>query len=167
MAQNSFVTVATSIFIKHSILNLWEGSPYMSGFKVFGVLLSIPGISIWQGSEFPGLRRVYLFSQIWQRSEYVSDAIMKGFLTFQDSKYAKFLYMQGLNKVLNIFEYRRIIALLSCHIRGWSESTFLSCLNVKELLGQNSCNVSATVNWLQPALNPQPLTLQMNSKTFS
>ena len=97
----------------------------------------------------------------------VSDAIMKGFLTFQDSKYAKFLYMQGLNKVLNIFEYRRIIVLLSCHKRGWSESTFFSCLNVKELLRQNGCNVSATVNWLQPVLNPQPLTLQMNSKTFS
>ena len=37
-------------------------------------------------------------------SEYACDAIMEGFSIFQDSKYAKFLHIQALRKVLNISE---------------------------------------------------------------
>ena len=41
----------------------------MLGFRYVSVL-NIPGVSICQSSEFPGLCRVYLFSWIWQGSEY-------------------------------------------------------------------------------------------------
>ena len=33
------------------------------------------------------------------------DAIMEGFWMFQDSKYARFLHLQALQKVLNMSEY--------------------------------------------------------------
>ena len=33
------------------------------------------------------------------------DAVMVGFLIFQDSEYARFLCMQALHKVLNMAEY--------------------------------------------------------------
>ena len=44
-----------------NLLNLWEGSEYMSGFKYVRIL-NIPGLSICQGSEFSELYRIYLFS---------------------------------------------------------------------------------------------------------
>ena len=54
------IIVAFKYFPKHSILNLWEGSENVSGFKHFRVL-NIPGLSICQGCEFLGLHRFYLF----------------------------------------------------------------------------------------------------------
>ena len=44
-------------------------SEYVLGFKYIRVL-NILGLSICQGSHFPGLDKVYLFSYIWQGSEY-------------------------------------------------------------------------------------------------
>ena len=38
--------IALTIFTKHSILNLWEGSEYESGFKCINIL-NIPGLSIY------------------------------------------------------------------------------------------------------------------------
>ena len=60
-----------TIFVKHSILYLWESSEYVSQFKYIRVL-NIPGLSICRGSEFPGLHSVCLFSDIWQGSEQMS-----------------------------------------------------------------------------------------------
>ena len=54
------IIIAFTIFVKHSILNLWQGSEYVLGFKHFRVL-DIPEVSICQGSEFPELYRVDLF----------------------------------------------------------------------------------------------------------
>ena len=42
------------------MLNLWESSEYVSGFKFFNVL-NIPGLSISHSSEFLELHRVYYF----------------------------------------------------------------------------------------------------------
>ena len=68
-------------------LNLWVGSIYVPSFKYVRVLY------------------ICKFLQIWQGSEYASGCIYEKVLIFQDSKYARFLRMQALHKVLNMPEY--------------------------------------------------------------
>ena len=68
------------------ILNLWEGSKYVSSFE---------------NSEF------WIFVNFCQYGRVLNmrpDAIMQKFWIFQDSEYARFLYMQALHKVLNMAE---------------------------------------------------------------
>ena len=79
---------------------------------------------ICQGSEFPGLHRVYLFSYIDRVLSRRRDAIMEGFWIFQDSKYAKFLHMRELHKVLNMYEYGWVIS----EFNALTMSGFWMCL---------------------------------------
>ena len=59
------IIIALTIFAKHSILNLWEGSEYVSSFKHVRVL-NIPGMSICQGSGFLVLYRLtYFYKYVW------------------------------------------------------------------------------------------------------
>ena len=64
------------------------GSQYM-GFKYVRVL-NIPGLSICQGSELPGLTGFTYFGKDG-RILNMRYAVMEGFRIFQDSKYARFL----------------------------------------------------------------------------
>ena len=47
-----------------------------------------------------------------------------------------------------------------------SESTLYSCLNVKELLARNRCDIWS-FTWQQGDLNSQPLSSQTNTQPFS
>ena len=77
--------------MKSSILNIWEGSKYVSGFLHARVL------------------NIYKFSYVDRVLNMRRDAIMECFWIFLDSEYVRFLHMQGLHKVLNITEYGWII----------------------------------------------------------
>ena len=76
-----------TIFAKKPILNHWEGSEYVSGFRYVWVL---------NIRKFRKCDRVLNMRQ---------DAILEGFSIFQGSEYTRFLRMQELHKVLNISEY--------------------------------------------------------------
>ena len=66
------------------ILNIYEGSKYVSGLKYVRVL------------------NICKFSWIWQGSEYASGCSYRRVLDIPGSEYARFLRMQALHKVLNI-----------------------------------------------------------------
>ena len=63
--------LAFNHFRKTLRLKSLRGFSYVGSFKYVRVL-NIPGFSICQGSVFPALDRDYLFSLIWQGSEYAS-----------------------------------------------------------------------------------------------
>ena len=54
---------------------------------------------------FPRKMRVYYNAVLKDRILFKWDAIMEGFCIFQDSKYASFLHMQALHKVLGMPGY--------------------------------------------------------------
>ena len=95
-----------TVFAKYSILNLWQGLNmcWLLNFRV----LSIPGLSICQGSDFSGLYRIPVFvnTTIMNMSW---DLVTEGFWIFQDSKYTRFLHFQALHNVPNMLEYGYII----------------------------------------------------------
>ena len=66
-------------------------SEYVLVFKYF-MVLSIPGLSISQGSEFSELHRVpdFVNMTVMNMSQ---DPITEGFRIFQDYKYTRFLHM--------------------------------------------------------------------------
>ena len=91
------IITAFKYFAKHSILNLWEGSAHMWGFKYVRVL-NIPGLSICQASEYS---RIINMAGLWISRidtwftyfrKYDSllnmrwEATMEGFWIFQDSE---------------------------------------------------------------------------------
>ena len=88
------IIIAFNYFCKTLDLKSLKGSEYVSGFKYVRIL-NIPGMSICQGSKFPGLHRVWLFSEIWQGSEYALGCnyervlSIAGFQIWQVSAYAK------------------------------------------------------------------------------
>ena len=63
------ITKAFNYFCKILHLKSLRGCCIWVDFKC-ARSLNIPGLSISQSSEFPGLHRVYIFLQIWQDSEY-------------------------------------------------------------------------------------------------
>ena len=84
-----------TIFAKHSTLNLWEGSEYVSGFKYVRVL-NVPGWSICQRyAQLTYFRKYYRVLSMHR------DAIIEGFWILQDFEYARELHMQVSQKVLN------------------------------------------------------------------
>ena len=106
------------------------GSEYLLGFKYFRVL-SIPGLSICQGSEFSGLHRipVSVNMTIMNMSR---DPVTERFWIFQDSRYTRFLHMQALHNVPNMLEYGYIIhEYLFFHTKNFykkiSSLKYLSC----------------------------------------
>ena len=65
-------------------MNLWESFKYVTGFKYI-MVPKIQTLSLSQGFEFPGLRRVYLFSQMWQGSKYALKCSYGRFLNIPKS----------------------------------------------------------------------------------
>ena len=77
-----------TIFAKNSILNFWEGSEYVSGFKYVRVL------------------NIRKFSLIWQGSEYASGWNYGRVLNIAGFLVSQILCIEVLHKVLNMPEYR-------------------------------------------------------------
>ena len=104
------IVVFFTIFAKISILNLWEGSKYVSGFKYVRVLNICKLPLIWQGSEYgsgckygrvlnlPGFRvcQVSAYASVTQGSEY--DWMWQINALWQGSKYACSWFYRVLDK---------------------------------------------------------------------
>ena len=115
-----------TVFAKYSILNLWQGLNmcWLLNFRV----LSIPGLSICQGSDFSGLYRIPVFvnTTIMNMSW---DLVTEGFWIFQDSKYTRFLHFQALHNVPNMLEYGYIILE---YLHGSSPPNFRGDLKISD-----------------------------------
>ena len=90
-------------FHKTLHLNLWQGPKYVLVFKHVRVL-SIPGLLICQGSEFPWLHRVYLLQMagFWIC---ISMQLWKGSKYSRILAYTWFLHMQAFHNVLFMAEF--------------------------------------------------------------
>ena len=104
-------------FSKSSILNLWEGSEYMSGFKwqgseyalkcSYGRVLNIPGFQVCQISAYANVVedseyvRIWLNNALWQSSEYGQSTFLRVLNKLP------LLNMPGL-WILQGFEYARV-----------------------------------------------------------
>ena len=111
-----FGKIKLTIFATNPVLNLWEGSAYVSGFKYVRVLNIRRFLLIWQGSEYalgsnygsapniPGFRvcQAYGNASVAQSSEYVR--IWLNNALWQGSEYVWLTFHRVLNKppVLNM-----------------------------------------------------------------
>ena len=105
------------IFIKHSILNILEGSEYVLGFKYVRVL-NCQYAWVLNFQVYTGFTNFCKYGKVLNMHW---DAIMEGLSIFQDFEYVRFLYMQVLHKVLNI---RHI-----SHIQTYKKI----CLNIRHI----------------------------------
>ena len=90
--------IPLTIFIKHSILNILEGSEYVLGFKYVRVL-NCQYAWVLNFQVYTGFTNFCKYGKVLNMHW---DAIMEGLSIFQDFEYVRFLYVQILHEVLNI-----------------------------------------------------------------
>ena len=91
-----------TIFSKHPILNLWEGSEYVLILNISRswILQHCQYVSVLIFQGYTWLTYFLKYDKVLNMSR---DSIMEGFWIFQNFKYARFRYMQALHKALKLF----------------------------------------------------------------